>query len=213
MLILSISLKCLQHLRSLLAAQQLILTCAILRSSIHWLSIVQTTGSLSSGIKMETTSVQVLSKDWILLNGLRILFYIPLTSSSLISPINVLESKILQLVSSFQNISGILICQIFVVFLNGCECSKGTVRISPNVAQILCHLGLPPKRIPSKRQLKIGTITLGVSHNLKSTGIYTDHCLVWVVPDSQGIYEIGRHYWLWIGNGLTMQRHFNFKPR
>ena len=127
---------------------------------------------------METTSVQVLSKDWILLNGLRILFYIPLTSSSLISPTNVLESEILQLVSSFQNISGILICQIFVVFLNGCECSKGTVRISPNVAQILCHLGLLTKRIPSKRQLKIGTITLGVSHNLKSTGIYTDHCLV-----------------------------------
>ena len=122
--------------------------------------------------------MQVLSKDRIMLNGLRILFYIPLTSSSLISPTNVLESEILQLVSSFQNISGILKCRIFVVVLNGCECSKGTVRISPNVPQMLCHLGLPKKRIPSKRWLKVGTITLGVSHSLKSTGISTDHYLV-----------------------------------
>ena len=122
--------------------------------------------------------MQALLKDRTLLNGLRILFYIPLTSSSLISPTNVLEPEILQLVSSYQNISGILKCQIFVVVLNGCKCSKAIMRISPNVPQMLCHLGLPKKRIPSKRWLKVGTITLGVSHSLKSTGISTDHYLV-----------------------------------
>ena len=58
-------------------------------------NIVQTTSLLSSGTKMMTLSAQKSSaKDWMILNGPRASFYIPLTPSNLIPPTSALESEI-----------------------------------------------------------------------------------------------------------------------
>lgn len=95
------SLRCVPHLRLLLAEQPPIPAYMKLKSDALQLNIVQTIGSLSLDTKVAIL-VQMSLKGWMLLNGPRILIYIPLTLWwRLTSLTNFLESKILQQVSPF----------------------------------------------------------------------------------------------------------------
>lgn len=90
-------------------------------------------------------------------------------------PTNPLVSKILQLVSSFQNTSEILKWQFIVVVLNGCKCSKLPMSIDPNGYADISSFGITKEENTFQEMIPNWNTTLTVSspHNIYPNHYFT----------------------------------------